>query len=155
MLYDDPMASNEDQLKILSEADLQELVDVGGAFPRGLRLSEATDSGLTLLSGRLALRDLRLDGTQITDAGLRNLTDLDLHELSLTRTSASDAGLAHIGGLTSLKILWLGNTRVTDAGLIHLENLKDLQMLDLYETAVTTSGIEDLLKVLPSCNIVA
>ena len=56
----------------------------------------------------------------------------------------TDAGLAHLAGLTGLQRLYLGNTRVTDAGLAHLKELTGLRHLDLEETGVTDAGLAHL-----------
>jgi hypothetical protein len=67
----------------------------------------------------------------------------------------TDAGLAHLVGLTSLRELNLWNTEVTDAGLAHLAGLKSLQELSLWGTRVTNAGVARLKKRLPDCNILA
>src|SRR5262249_55083470 len=60
---------------------------------------------------------LSLDGTQITDAGLKELASLkNLHALDLHRTPVTDAGLKELAGLESLRALDLGWNPVTDAG---------------------------------------
>jgi hypothetical protein len=61
---------------------------------------------------------VRLDGTQITDAGLAHLKVLtNLSGLRLRRTQITDAGLVHLKGLTKLSDLRLKTTQVTDAGV--------------------------------------
>ena len=65
----------------------------------------------------------------------------------------TDAGIAHIGGLTSLRLLWLERTRVTDVGLAHLGGLINLQDLDLRRTRVTYAGVAELKKRLPETRI--
>ena len=65
----------------------------------------------------------------------------------------SDAGLEHLGGLTSLEGLTLSRTPVTDAGLKHLEGLTNLADLALYDTQVTPEGVKKLQEALPECEI--
>ena len=47
----------------------------------------------------------------------------------------TDAGLAHLDGLASLKELDLSNSRITDLGLVHLKGMKCLEQLSLSRTA--------------------
>ena len=42
---------------------------------------------------------------------------------------------------------------ITDAGLVHLQGLKTLKLLTLYDTQVTSEGIAELRKHLPGCKI--
>ena len=51
----------------------------------------------------------------------------------------TDAGLAHLKGLTNLE-LDLSGTQVTDAGLSHLKGLTNLSDLDLADTKSPTPG---------------
>lgn len=74
-----------------------------------LDLSYITDEHLGSLRELPALRALRLQGAPITDVGLRDtighLTQLEL--LDLTGTNISDAGIAHLRGLSRLRWLWV------------------------------------------------
>src|SRR4051794_25430208 len=64
-------------------------------------------------------------GTQVTDAGLKDLAGLKrLQSVVLDHTRVSDAGLKHLGRLESLQRLTLIRTQVTDAGLKDLAGLK-------------------------------
>ena len=65
----------------------------------------------------------------------------------------ADAGLQHLKGLESLKILYLGSTKVSDAGLEHLKGLENLESLDLSYTNVTYNGVKKLQQALPNCKI--
>ena len=66
----------------------------------------------------------------------------------------TDAGLAHLKGLTNLTDLNLYRTQITDAGMVHLKGLTGLQGLDLYGTQVTEAGIAELQKALSDCKII-
>ena len=60
----------------------------------------------------------------------------------------------HIKGLTTLERLDLNAcTQITDAGLVHLKELINLQHLGLYKTQVNDTGIAELKKALPNCDI--
>ena len=86
-----------------------------------------------------------LDGGHVTDAGLAHIEGLsEILTLSLYDTPITDAGLAHLEGLDQLHSLLLGATHVTDAGLAHLERLSQLRQLSLDSTQVTGSGLPHL-----------
>ena len=73
--------------------------------------------------------------------------------MSLSGTQVTDANLAHLGGLTTLKELRLYWTQITDAGLAHLAGLTALERLDLDDTQVSGSGLVHLAG--DSCGSVA
>jgi hypothetical protein len=70
-----------------------------------------------------------------------------------TGTRVGDAGLAHLEGLTDLRVLSLSRTGVGDAGLVHLEGLTGLQTLDLGLTGVGDTGVKKLQRALPKVKI--
>jgi hypothetical protein len=83
--------------------------------------------------------------TSATDAGLMHLAGLtDLSSLGLNRTQVTDAGLVHLKGLAKLSTLVLNGTQVTDAGLVHLKGLTNLSYLRLDGTQVTDAGLVHL-----------
>ncbi len=72
----------------------------------------------------------------------------ELESLYLVETKATDAGLAHLGGLEQLVYLRLegtaGGRQFTDKGLEHLRNLPKLQKLTLYGDGFTDQGLAAL-----------
>ena len=65
-----------------------------------------------------SLHVLHLAGTQVTDAGLKELAPLkNLAQLHLQETQVTDAGLKELAPFTNLASLNLDGTKVTDAGL--------------------------------------
>src|SRR5262245_49723109 len=90
-----------------------------------------------------------------TDADLAGLRELkSLRALDLVGTPLTDAGLARIAELRSLRSLDLNGTGVTDAGLRHREVLAGLRSLALHGCAnVTDEGIRRLRKALPGWDI--
>jgi hypothetical protein len=95
-----------------------------------------------------------LHNTQVTDAGLAHLEGLTkLLSLSLNNTKVTDVGLEYLKGLTHLETFDLANTQVTDAGLEHLKGLTRLQSLNLGKTQVTDAGVDKLQQELPRCKI--
>ena len=89
------------------------------------------------------------------DAAMEYLTELtQLEYVGLHGTQITDAGLAHLKGLTRLSELYIeDHTQVTDAGLRHLEGLTQLQQLYLVNTQVSASAAGELWQALPSCGI--
>jgi len=97
------------------------------------------------LAGLKNLTTLRLRNTKVTDAGLKELTNLtNLTTLDLAGTRVTDEGLKELKTLKKLTTIHLHFTRVTDAGLKELENLPNLTNVCLYKTRVTNAGIKKL-----------
>jgi hypothetical protein len=150
------------------------ITDKGLAALRGnLKLStlilndtEVGDDGLKHLDPLLGLLKVSLEGTQITNRGLRHLSTLDIRYLDLSRTAVSelpldawpqmrtltlsktgigDDDIGQLRQFTMLQRLRLGGTRVTDAGVAHLNENGELQLLGLEDTAVTDVTVKHLL----------
>ena len=66
----------------------------------------------------------------------------------------TDAGLAHLRGLSELEYLSLTATRVSDAGLDTLRGMPKLSTLNLPDT-VTDGGVKKLAGHLPNLEHVA
>jgi len=113
-----------------------------------LCLSGKVTSGNTTLHniGKMtSLKSLTLfgEGLHITDAGLPALANLtDLEELRFVWISTiTDAGIAKLKPLRSLKLLDLHVTRVTDKGLADVASLYTLEDLTLPQTGITDKGL--------------
>jgi hypothetical protein len=88
---------------------------------------------------------LKINWPKATDAGLAHFGGLTkLEQLYLSDAAVTDAGLMNLGNLTSLKRLSLSGTSVTDAGIAHLTRLTALEDLDLEGTRVTDVGLARL-----------
>jgi hypothetical protein len=100
----------------------------------------------TALPKAFRLQRVNLAGNrQVTDAGLAHLEGLTVLDLLwLSDTPVTDAGLAHLRGLGSLQLLNLGQTPITDKGLEHLHGLTGLQVLYLDGTQVGDAGLKQL-----------
>lgn len=72
----------------------------------------------------------------------------------LPKSRVTDADLALVESIGTLKELDLSETAVTDQGLLRLDHLQKLERLDLHGTRVTEAGISRLQKALPKCEIV-
>jgi hypothetical protein len=82
---------------------------------------------------------VNLFGAKAGDADLALVAELKtVVTLDLSGVPISDAGLAHLKGL-SLQALDLRNTRVSDAGLAHLAGMKTLTYLNLAGTGVSAN----------------
>ena len=86
-------------------------------------------------------------------AGFRQLESLELGRSELTGPSLTNAGMAHIAGLTKLQELNLVATPITDVGLAQLSRLTELRLLCLEGTQVTAAGMAKLRQALPNCHI--
>jgi internalin A len=116
--------------------------------------TEITDATLAKIGDLKELRVVNLRGTKITDQGLANLAELtELQILNLRDTKVGNDGLAHVKGLTQLQILNLRNTRIDDAGTESLPGLVQLQSLFLDSTRVTDERKTELRAALPKCDI--
>ena len=86
--------------------------------------------------------------TRVTDAGLAHLEGLTrLEWLTLDLTQVTGAGMEHLQGLTKLETLLLSNTQVTDAGLKYLDGLTALKWLELtndVRPALETTSLTDV-----------
>ena len=101
-----------------------------------------------------AVEDLHLEGTQITDEGLKDVVKLrGLGFLDLDNTQITDAGLKEVVNLKQLAGLVLGGTKITDAGLEEVAKMQQLTYLNLSDTQVTKAGVAELQKALPNCKI--
>ena len=86
-----------------------------------------------------------------SDEGIENLDYLlGLRKLTLTQetlpppSEVTDAGLAHIRGLSRLEWLLLISDSVTDAGLKNIKGLCELEKMTLVCPRVTDAGLENL-----------
>jgi hypothetical protein len=117
--------------------------------------SRVLDSDLACLDGLTGVRSIILQDNHLTDAGIVHLKKLPALEslwIGGTHTDASgktqpggmaftDATLAHLGEIKSLKRLTLASTGFTDAGLVHLKGLPNLRSLGLSSPGFTDAGL--------------
>lgn len=109
------------------------------------------------------LRELWLEHTSVTDAGLGNLKGMtQLEVLGLIckyrrghPSPVTSQGLKHFKGLKNLRVLRLEDSDVDDRGLLHLGALANLEDLDLFGTEISDAGLVHLrgLKKLKYLNI--
>ncbi len=98
----------------------------------------------------MKLTSLNCAESQVSDAGLAVLDQMSsLRELWIGGSKLTDAGLEHLKGLTDLEVLGLAPGKLTGPGLVHLKGMARLHALDLNGTEVTDEGLT-YLKDLPA-----
>jgi Leucine-rich repeat (LRR) protein len=112
-----------------------------------------TDAGIENLKG-LNIISLNLGKTQVTDAGLKSVTEMTrLLELILDETKITDSQLDSLTKLTHLSVLNLQGSQVTDAGVKKLTGLSALRSINLRGTKVTDAGVEELKSSHPGLRV--
>jgi Leucine-rich repeat (LRR) protein len=125
---------------------------------------EITDKGLANLKDIPTLKKLSISTFKVTREGIEDLLKVKPNlEISFSLSAAddeemakvkglhctiiyagpkvTDAGLANLQGMNSLKELYLNNRRFTAAGLNYLKDLNKLEWLDLRGTPITDEGL--------------
>ncbi len=88
---------------------------------------------------------LDLAGSSIGDSSIQDFaTFKNLRELYLDGTEVTGASLAAIGRITTLETLSLANLKIEDEDLVELRNLKSISRLNLGGTLVTDASIAHL-----------
>jgi hypothetical protein len=106
---------------------------------------EGEDMGF--LTSLVALEELFLSATGVTDDVLKTINALPLRVLLLDGTRVTDAGVRELAGLSSLVDLKLGSTRLTNEGLRTVTKLSGLRRLDLSETSVGQGQLSSMLRL--------
>jgi Leucine-rich repeat (LRR) protein len=133
MLYCYGVEIADDQLKHISHLTGLKHIDLHGTNILG--------TGLKYLTGLKSLKKLWLSGTHVGDNELSCLLVLpSLEGLGLRDTPTTDAGMVHVGKITSLEVLSL-SAGVGDEGLAHLNGLKNLRWLSTEDPGVTDKGL--------------
>lgn len=99
---------------------------------RAVRFSSraATDEDMAVVGRANTLRRVGLARSDISDAGMAHLEGLSkLQTLFLDKTKIGDAGVAHLSELAELRTLSLAGTQVSDTGMAHLAELRKMQTL--------------------------
>jgi len=128
-----------------------------------------TDETLVHIQRIKTLRELHLNGTQVTGSGLKRLRGIplqmlvlcgptvtddttealevfpDLRKLIIGNTSSvTDVGLANLKYVPRLEKLFIAKCPVSDAGVSTLQQLVHLHELDLEDLAITDRGVAPL-----------
>lgn len=115
-----PRGSDAIEAKPTKQEAIDRIVALGGKVHSSddcvdeivLSETEATDADLAVVRSFDELVVLILTGTRVTDNHVKKLTGL--RDLRLSGTSITDAGLDHLTELTDLRTLELNDTAVTD-----------------------------------------
>jgi hypothetical protein len=105
-----------------------------------------SDAGLAALARLPRFRNQEVYAyDNVSDAGLAHLKGMTgIEVLELADEPIADAGLAHLSGIRTIRILSVDNTPVTDAGLAHLRGLNRLEELSVEKTRITDAGLVHL-----------
>lgn len=116
---------------------------------------KATDEQVEALKSLQYLEELRLEDSQVTDAGLahlmafKQLQIVDLHKSQ----KITDKGIESLKALPKLSKLELSYTRLGDGAVDSLLQAKQLKVLHLTGTRVTSAGLKKLRDGLPGCEV--
>jgi len=103
---------------------------------------------------RLRVECLNLNGTRVSDRGVRLLQNIpSLRLLYLEGTDVSDKVMGDLARLPNLEVLDLSATNITDSGLQDLVASKRLRDLYVSGTKVTQNGIADFQRRMPSTTL--
>jgi Leucine-rich repeat (LRR) protein len=134
--------------KAISDSQFIDQLDKKGATDKTTRINldgtSTNDADLEKLTKFPNLQELDLSSTHISDAGLAQLKNItSLRKLKI-RGPITDVGLANLQGCNTLEDLELWSGKVTDAGLLHLKELPNLHSLLLCGAPVTDFGLSNL-----------
>jgi len=95
---------------------------------------------------RAAIRALRLDKTETTDADLEKIATEypNLVELTLSETNITDTGLAPLVKLTKLRKVRISKTAITDEAAKVLAQIPSLEDIDVSQTDFGDNGLKAL-----------
>jgi uncharacterized membrane protein/mono/diheme cytochrome c family protein len=114
-----------------------------------------TDDSVAALAGlESSLHDLSLSGTAVTDAGLKRLAPFaTLDRLDLSRSSITDAGVRELVGLPRLRSLNLHTSKISDAVADTLAAMPALSSVVLWRTAMTPDVASRLAAAKPDLRL--
>jgi hypothetical protein len=109
---------------------------------------DVTDDDLAFLAFTPETQNLSLGRTSVTDAGLQHVSGLtQLEWLDVAHTAVGDAGLACVKPAKHLNHLIAEHTRITDAAMETIAGFGELEILDLTGTQITDAGLANLRSV--------
>lgn len=123
---------------------------LAGALPNLRQLilqeSKVTDAGLRPLVGLKRLSRLNLTAIQLTDACWKELAAFPaLEALSVSHTPVTGKGISQLAAVKSLTDLSLGQTAVTDEAASEIAQLSGLRELDLWQRPITDAFVKKLV----------
>jgi tRNA A-37 threonylcarbamoyl transferase component Bud32 len=106
--------------------------------------SDLTDGGLRLLSDSDELEGLNIAHTKVTDAGCRFIPRSKLQYLDLSGDHISDSGARELCAINNLCSLNLSSTGVTSRWIVSSTKLQNLRELNLNHTPINDSDLINL-----------
>lgn len=107
--------------------------------------SSISDAGIGQLAGLPELEHVRIRGGHVGDDGLKHLSQFKtLRFLNLPQADLSDESLQVLIELPKLELLRFGSPRVTDAGMESVAKLSHLRHLHLIGVPITDAGLDKL-----------
>jgi hypothetical protein len=109
--------------------------------------SQFREADLTQLSSLIRLKNVSLEGREITDDGLVHVRDLqELALLDTFGTKITGTGLVHLTCTDTLTSLFLGEA-ATDDGLKLVPRFRNLESIYFQNSQITGAGISELAKL--------
>lgn len=128
----------------VKDDDLKRLAGLIALEDLNLETTLVSDTGLLYLKD-IPLQYINLSSTQITDEGLGYLTNMpSLIHLNVSSTAISNSGVKRLKDMKQLESLTIANTQVDDLSLGYLAGLTNLRSLAIYQTPITDSGLKYL-----------
>ncbi|WP_425616548.1 hypothetical protein NA78x_000196 [Anatilimnocola sp. NA78] len=145
-------AGTTDRLEIteatIDDTQLQQLAELSSLRELLLDKSNVTDAGVAHLTKLGKLEHLKLRGARITDAGFQQLCTIEsLQRLNLPQADLTDAGLAAITNLKQLELLRLGSPKVTDAGVAHIAQAQTIRWLHLIDIPLGDASLKSIAEL--------
>jgi hypothetical protein len=118
----------------------------GGISEVSLARTWATDNDVELVAQIKTIKKLDLSFTYVTDRGIKQLLQLrQLEDLNLdTAEAVTDASMATLRNLPTLRRLKVRGVDITDAGMPYVGEMTGLRFLDLSYTMLGDVGLENL-----------
>jgi hypothetical protein len=144
LVYNDDSGKREDNRNISGDVlrHLQALPELRQLL---LYKGQATDEGLKFVGAQTKLeRILMWDASEVTDAGVAHLASLvSLKKIHLSNSRITDDSLRTLALLPALETMSLQGNRFTNAGLAHLKGNDRLRALwlGLGDTHITDAGM--------------
>lgn len=97
-----------------------------------LKLSRSliTDETLKRIKAFKNIKKLYLDYTLISDAGMKDLREMNLTYLNLVGTALTDQCIDNLGNMKALNRVFLFGTKISDRGVSQLQELKPILIVD-------------------------
>ncbi len=116
-----------------------------------------TGAGVAHLAELPRLELFGCGGSSFNDEGMAACAKLPhLRELRIWHTQATDAGVAKLSAMTTLKVVHLGpqfTPRITDAALVSLAGIKSLETVSVMETRLSYEKSLHLMRELPNLKV--